>query len=260
MSRYLKDFEEIGRIGRGGFGSVYCARQRLDGREYAVKKVKLSATDEAQNVRVTREVKNMAALSAHPNIVRYYGTWVEADGQTLRESFDGAMEPPRPCHKWLYIQMELCSTSLRKWMDEKTLDIDDVHTLLKEVSEGLRFMHSEGFIHRDVKPENIFIVSGVAKLGDFGLSCKTGGHLHEAFQDTDTGSSLDSETQRERPVARNLQKAAAENLLKSDAGHGETLRDTSLDSSGHQEQADDTWHRERLESAVQRERLESEKE
>jgi serine/threonine protein kinase len=60
-------------------------------------------------------------------------------------------------------------------MDErgKIVEIREVHALLKEVSEGLRFVHAEGFIHRDIKPDNIFIVSGVAKLGDFGLSCKT---------------------------------------------------------------------------------------
>ena len=43
-------------------------------------------------------------------------------------------------------------------------------------------MHSERFIHRDIKPDNIFVVNGVAKLGDFGLSCKTGGELDEAFE------------------------------------------------------------------------------
>jgi len=67
---------------------------------------------------------------------------------------------------------------MRQYMDDKgsVPKIAEIHNQLKEVSEGLRFVHAEGFIHRDIKPDNIFIVGappGVAKLGDFGLSCKT---------------------------------------------------------------------------------------
>jgi hypothetical protein len=138
VSRYKKDFDEVGRIGRGGFGSVYRCRQKLDGREYAVKKVKLSSYDEAKNKRLTREVKNMAALSAHANIVRYFGTWVEVD---RGDSEAVNQQQQQHSAKWLYIQMELCSTSVRQWMDGhegKGIAIEEVHSLIKEVAEGLR--------------------------------------------------------------------------------------------------------------------------
>jgi hypothetical protein len=59
-------------------------------------------------------------------------------------------------NQWLYIQMELCNTSLRQWLDARDkrakLDMDVLHNLMKEVGEGVRFMHAEGFIHRDIKP------------------------------------------------------------------------------------------------------------
>lgn len=83
-SRYTSDFVEVGFLGRGGFGSVYHARNRLDGVDYAVKKVVLKnemfqkiqdGGMEAFN-RILSEVQIMAKLE-HGNIVRYYGGWIE---------------------------------------------------------------------------------------------------------------------------------------------------------------------------------------
>lgn len=83
-SRYTSDFVEVGFLGRGGFGSVYHARNRLDGVDYAVKKVVLKnemfrkiqdGGIEAFN-RILCEVQTMAKLE-HGNIVRYYGGWIE---------------------------------------------------------------------------------------------------------------------------------------------------------------------------------------
>ena len=79
----------------------------------------------------------MAALSAHANIVRYFGTWVEVD----RGGGESVNQQQQRSVKWLYIQMELCSTSVRHWMDGhegKGIAIEDVHSLIKEVAEGLR--------------------------------------------------------------------------------------------------------------------------
>jgi hypothetical protein len=79
-SRYKKDFEELGKIGKGAFGSVYRVKQRLDEREYAVKKVRLEKDlNSSDNQRIMREVKSFSILSDHPKIVRYYGTWKEVE-------------------------------------------------------------------------------------------------------------------------------------------------------------------------------------
>ena len=204
-SRYQKDFEELGRIGKGAFGSVYRVKQRLDEREYAVKKVRLEKDlKSADNQRIMREVRSFSILSDHPKIVRYYGTWQETEmpqndaahnssvGEGLSEVTWGdevssmfgdesevahqvEMEPVN----WLYIQMELCSTSLRQLLNANgwTVDREKIRRYMCDVSEGLSYIHSKHYIHRDMKPDNIFIVDNhgslVAKLGDFGLSCKT---------------------------------------------------------------------------------------
>lgn len=84
QSRYRTDFEELSILGHGGYGIVYHARNRLDNQVYAVKKVPLGAT-RLQRIRargqeevdeLLLELRTLAKLS-HPNIVRYYGAWIE---------------------------------------------------------------------------------------------------------------------------------------------------------------------------------------
>ncbi|EAL17471.1 hypothetical protein CNBM1630 [Cryptococcus deneoformans B-3501A] len=74
LSRYRADFEEVEFLGKGGFGEVVKARNKLDGRFYAIKKVKLRPEDNEQ--KVYREVNNLSRVN-HQHIVRYYGCWLE---------------------------------------------------------------------------------------------------------------------------------------------------------------------------------------
>ncbi|KAG2496142.1 hypothetical protein HYH03_005744 [Edaphochlamys debaryana] len=75
-SRYLSDFQELYRLGKGGFGVVVAAVNRLDGRQYAVKKIKLDAGSPTSYARITREVATLSRLQ-HPNVVRYFQAWYE---------------------------------------------------------------------------------------------------------------------------------------------------------------------------------------
>ncbi|KAJ0323998.1 hypothetical protein Brms1b_001245 [Colletotrichum noveboracense] len=73
-SRYREDFDEEGRLGKGGFGEVVKARKKLDGQIYAIKKV--SQRSQASLTEILKEVRLLSQLS-HPAVVRYYNTWVE---------------------------------------------------------------------------------------------------------------------------------------------------------------------------------------
>ncbi|PVZ98870.1 hypothetical protein BB558_005122 [Smittium angustum] len=73
-SRYNEDFVEGKRLGKGGFGEVFRAQNKLDGKTYAIKKIKIK--DESTLNKTLREIKALARLE-HPNIVRYYSSWVE---------------------------------------------------------------------------------------------------------------------------------------------------------------------------------------
>lgn len=74
-SRYSSDFDSIQRLGRGGFGIVFEARNKIDDCHYAVKRICLPLEKEARE-RVMREVRALAKLD-HAGIVRYYNAWLE---------------------------------------------------------------------------------------------------------------------------------------------------------------------------------------
>uniref|UniRef100_F1KQP7 non-specific serine/threonine protein kinase n=1 Tax=Ascaris suum TaxID=6253 RepID=F1KQP7_ASCSU len=75
-SRLKNEFFYIDFLGRGGFGDVILARNKLDGNEYAVKRIPLDPKDDRLNKKVTREAKLFSRLN-HPNVVRYYSAWIE---------------------------------------------------------------------------------------------------------------------------------------------------------------------------------------
>ena len=77
-NRYKNEFHETTKLGRGGFGTVFRSTNKLDGHDYAIKKIRLSsaAAWSTQLEKVLREVKILALLD-HPNIIRYYQAWLE---------------------------------------------------------------------------------------------------------------------------------------------------------------------------------------
>uniref|UniRef100_A0A8B9GJ09 Interferon-induced, double-stranded RNA-activated protein kinase n=1 Tax=Amazona collaria TaxID=241587 RepID=A0A8B9GJ09_9PSIT len=159
--RFLESFKNIEPIGEGGFGNVFKATAKLDERTYAVKRVQFT-----KNV---REVKQLAGLD-HKNIVRYYSSWKGYDHVTSPASRQKS-DKEILC---LFIQMELCEQGpLENWIENNRQD-RKYHEMAQmkflEILEGVEYIHSKGLIHRDLKPQNIFI-SGEdkIKIGDFGL-------------------------------------------------------------------------------------------
>ncbi len=73
-SRYLMDFEEIANIGKGSFGEVIKAKNRIDGRYYAIKKIKIYQGRFLN--RIMREVQTLS-LMHHQYVLRYYQAWIE---------------------------------------------------------------------------------------------------------------------------------------------------------------------------------------
>ncbi|XP_053116455.1 eukaryotic translation initiation factor 2-alpha kinase 3 isoform X2 [Hemicordylus capensis] len=86
VSRYLTDFEPIQCLGRGGFGVVFEARNKVDDCNYAIKRIRLPNRELARE-KVMREVKALAKLE-HPGIVRYFNAWLEAPPEKWQEKMD----------------------------------------------------------------------------------------------------------------------------------------------------------------------------
>ncbi|KAG6856809.1 hypothetical protein H0H87_000506 [Tephrocybe sp. NHM501043] len=80
ISRWKEDWEELELLGKGAFGSVVKARNKIDNRIYAVKKVRLKT--EGSDVKIFREVNALSRLS-HRFIVRYFTTWVEISDEPI---------------------------------------------------------------------------------------------------------------------------------------------------------------------------------
>jgi hypothetical protein len=76
-SRYLADFEEIGHMGHGSFGSVVKVKNRLDKRFYAIKRIKLPRNKPALHRKIMREVTLLSRLN-NAHVVRYYQAWIES--------------------------------------------------------------------------------------------------------------------------------------------------------------------------------------
>ncbi|XP_026078612.1 eukaryotic translation initiation factor 2-alpha kinase 1-like isoform X1 [Carassius auratus] len=75
-SRYLSEFDEIATLGKGSYGKVFKVTNKLDGQEYAVKKILIKKVTRNDCMKVLREVKVLSSLQ-HPNIVGYHTAWME---------------------------------------------------------------------------------------------------------------------------------------------------------------------------------------
>ena len=140
-------------VGTGGMASVYKAYDIIDDRTVAIKilKEEFVANDEFKR-RFKNESKAIAVLS-HPNIVKVYDV-----------SFGDVLQ---------YIVMEYCDgITLKDYIKQKgVIDWEEAAYFTAQILKALQHAHEKGIVHRDIKPQNIILMSdGSLKVADFGIA------------------------------------------------------------------------------------------
>lgn len=149
-------------LGSGGMATVHLAEERKHKRKVAIKVLRQEFSASVGAERFMREI-GIAAQLSHPHIV------------PLIDSGESA-------GSLYYVSPFVAGGSLRDRLDrEKRLAIDDALRIAQEVGAALDYAHRNGFVHRDVKPENILFADDHALLSDFGIA-----HVHA----TNTGETL----------------------------------------------------------------------
>jgi wee1-like protein kinase len=152
-SRYESDFVQIDLLGYGEFGRVFKCVHRIDGLQYAVKKICTYNSKKFSMATALQEAYVLATSSIvedNAYIVRYHSVWVESDS--------------------LYISMELCDCSLSKYIKTHEVNEELVRKILRDICKGLKKIHAHDIVHMDIKAENILhSFSHKFKLGDLGL-------------------------------------------------------------------------------------------
>jgi Tol biopolymer transport system component len=145
-------YEITAKIGAGGMGEVYRARDTKLGRDVALKILpEAFASDPERLARFEREAKILAALN-HPHIAHIHGLEESGDVRALVLEFvDGP--------------------TLADRIAQGSIPIDEALTIARQIADALEAAHEQGIIHRDLKPANIKLrTDGTVKVLDFGLA------------------------------------------------------------------------------------------
>jgi serine/threonine-protein kinase len=158
-------------IGRGGMGAVFAATHTITGKRVALKVLHaLPGHEDVASRRLEHEAR-AAGLARHPNVVDVIDVVVREDGGRA-------------------LVMERCEgESLQRRLDrEGRLTVGEACALFLGVVAGLRAVHAAGVVHRDLKPDNVFLASEahgavVPKLLDFGIAHLPAGSAVDAAID-----------------------------------------------------------------------------
>jgi len=156
MGRCIGPYTLLERIGEGGFGAVYLARQDEPiRRQVAIKLVRAGASSAQVLARFDAE-RQLLALMDHPNITIIHDAGVTPEGDP-------------------YFVMEyVAGQPITQYADAMKLRVDERLSLVHQLCEAVQHAHQKGIIHRDLKPSNVLVSSvdgrPVIKVIDFGMA------------------------------------------------------------------------------------------
>lgn len=149
-----KEFVVSSFLGQGGMGHVFSLTEKTGGSKFALKSLQHYLPDDNNHRSLINEWEKAQRIS-HKNTIRYHGF------------HDGLSEPRTP-----YLIMELAQDgSLEDFLKNQTslLEEDTCLEIFHQIIDGMETVN-EVLVHRDIKPDNIFIDNGIFKIADFGLA------------------------------------------------------------------------------------------
>ncbi len=148
----LGHYRVLEKIGSGGMGEVFRARDERLGRDVALKLIRPASSDNPDHLRRFEQEARAAAALNHPNILAIYDV-----------GFEGTMP---------YIVSELLEgKNLRQRLEEGRLPLAEAADYALQIAHGLTAAHERKIVHRDLKPENLFLtLDGRVKILDFGVA------------------------------------------------------------------------------------------
>ena len=152
----MLEFTKIKRIGRGTYGAVYEAKSENTGRHVALKKFLPQDSDDGLHSTTVREIAVIKACD-HPGILKCLHVKLKNSNT--------------------FLITNLYDCTLREFYQKPFFNRRLLESAVYQITDAVRYLHSVGFIHRDLKPQNIFVEhigndNWISVIGDFGLARK----------------------------------------------------------------------------------------
>jgi len=174
----LLHYEILRKLGQGGMGEVWLARDTKLDRDVALKVLPEEfASDPERMARFEREAKVLASLN-HPNIATLYGLEsLEINQNTVGAGFTPARDPdgaginPAPTKVHMLVMEFVEGADLADRIKRGPIPVDEALPIALQIAEALETAHETGIVHRDLKPANVMVdPEGRVKVLDFGLA------------------------------------------------------------------------------------------
>jgi len=166
-----RGLELLDTLGAGGTSVVYRARDARQGRDVAVKVLHRQLLGTPAAARFAQEVR-VASTLQHPHILPVFDSGALSDGRLFTVM---AVSTGRP---------------LSDVLRDGPLPLADAMQIAHDTADALAYVHARGFVHRDVKPDNILIENGRATLTDFGIATPSGEAPAHAFASRPEGAAM----------------------------------------------------------------------